>query len=316
MPEISVVQFYGDLNNQNPVKKTYDQSTWGVALNAGKQFKPWLGVRGKLFYSQLRSEYNDYTFSADVVLSTHMLATIDFLNLLEGTYPRIGIVDLSVYFMGGIGFTNWRTRLYDEEGKVVAGNGNQGNGPFGLTTETTIPLGMGVAILGKHNINAQFSFLWNIVNSDKLDSRVGEFRFDQYFTASLGIAYNFNISNKEKEKPLPVRSYWDIPDMRNMSIKEVASSTVAEPTIDTTARFEWGVWLGWSEYRLTADHFIHKYSIYAASWFKRMFKEIRSGNGYMYYIGPYTSAKQAGLYMTHLKMYNIQGLKRIQILKK
>lgn len=319
MPQVGIVQFYGDVNEKTFKDKIYNQTTMGLALAGGKQFNRWLGIRGWMNYSKLRSLKQGEMFSSEVCFGANMGLTVDFLTLIEGRLPEIKNHRFTVFILTGIGFMNWRVRYYDE-GKVVGGNGNKGNGLFSLTTEASIPLGLGIATVGKR-LGFDAEVLWYLINTDKLDGKPAGTRRDLMFFPAVGLAYKFNFSNKEKPipklEPFPEEVKWETPDLRNPDIQKVRLAKMPEPVLGERAEIKklYAIFVGFSEKRLSVKFFQLKYPE-LPDYFKDKFYEEKTDGGYRYMIGFFRDYIPAYLIKNELIRYGLVGADVIVVLNK
>ncbi|MCK9618276.1 MAG: outer membrane beta-barrel protein [Lentimicrobiaceae bacterium] len=193
---VGIGQFYGNISDKNPIEKIHLESRISTGIHIGRQLTPVWGIRGQLLYGKLNSLSGNKTAGLHMIVENlweyNLNATANINNMFKYRPDR----KLSVYGVAGIGFSNWESALYRRiDGKKIDGNGTAGNGPGKLTSETVIPLGLGVNYMLNDNWDINMENTWRYVNSDKLDSRVGGFDYDIYTSSVLGITYKFKSSS-------------------------------------------------------------------------------------------------------------------------
>ena len=191
--------FWGDLrqNDYFPVSENENEWQIGYGLIVNWQISPVFGVRGQLLNGKLsgtKRKINRY-FTADI-FESNINVTANFSNLFfQYKQERL----FSVYGMIGVGLANWCTKkkvLGTNE--VVAENGcGNGNGLWGRAMEVVIPVGLGLDFRLNDNWVLNLESTLHSVNSDELDMKVGESKYDMYSYASLGVTYKF-IKGRKK----------------------------------------------------------------------------------------------------------------------
>ncbi|MBN1339976.1 MAG: SPOR domain-containing protein [Bacteroidales bacterium] len=185
--------FYGDIEVYNFFPVMHNNSEWRAAFGAmiQKKISRVVTARGQFLYGELSGTKRKYSkwFEADI-LETSLSATLDLSSFIWGVRDR----KLSVYAMGGIGLTQWRTELKDlNTNEVIRTNGYAGgSGIGGRTVEAVLPFGMGLDYKINDNWHINLEGSLRPVNSDLLDANVGDFPFDFYSYNFVGVTYVFN----------------------------------------------------------------------------------------------------------------------------
>jgi OOP family OmpA-OmpF porin len=205
--------FYGDLRQFDfyPVtiknsKDWYNLSTGlseydrGFSLAVSKQLSPIFGVQGML----QKGAVNGIRPSVDAHFSASFL-TYGFnlkVNFLPIFYPNLKAPKIALYGIAGIGLCDFKSMQTSLSSNSLIHS--YGYGDFGQekknTTETVIPLGLGI----KYKINKHFDLgveaTINNVNTDKLDARsvTGSAR-DKYGYTALTLTYQIGKNEKSLE---------------------------------------------------------------------------------------------------------------------
>ncbi|MCB2220566.1 MAG: hypothetical protein KQI35_09240 [Bacteroidetes bacterium] len=205
--------FYGDTDNYRFYRVFRNNSEWrfGYSLMAQKKISPLFIVRGQFMQGQLSgTKRKDAIWFEGNVIETSLSVRLELLNLLWGNEER----KISVYAMGGIGFSHWKAELKNRfTNEVIQGNGHKtGSGLFGRTLEPVLPFGMGVDYRFNKHWSVNFEGTLRPVNSDKLDANEGGFKFDFYSYNFVGVTYYF--IKREKKKPMipPREIVYEKPD--------------------------------------------------------------------------------------------------------
>jgi OmpA-OmpF porin, OOP family len=209
--------FYGDLRQFDFYPVTIQNSKdWyklqtglseydrGFSLAISKQLSPVFGVQGMLLKGALGGirPSVDAHFNASL-LSYGFNLKINFLPLFN---PNIKPKKISVYGIIGIGLVDFKSREWSlSTGDTLM---SYGYGDFGAekkaTTETVVPLGLGI----KYQINNRFDIglesILNNVNTDKLDARVvsGSAK-DKYGYTCVTLTYKIGNNEKSLEWSTP-----------------------------------------------------------------------------------------------------------------
>ncbi|MCF8234802.1 MAG: outer membrane beta-barrel protein [Bacteroidales bacterium] len=221
-----VTTFYGDVKQYRiaPYREDYRQ---GLGVNLEKRLNNLWGVGGQLLIGKLHGTNtknmdlypNGTKFSAEFI--EHNIFSTFYISKLF-TMKNINLLD--VYLRLGIGFTHWRTDLYDyKTDKKIGGNGQAGKGMFNMTTEAVMPVGIGMKVNLSDRWNLNFETSIRPVNTDKLDGLESGKKVESYTYTSGGLTYR--IYGKRKNLP-------DNPDREFLAmnkIKEKDTTTSAKP---------------------------------------------------------------------------------------
>lgn len=202
--------FYGDLRQFDfyPVTKQnsmdwYNLSpglseyAWGYGLAISKQLTPIFGIQGILEKGELHGmDINaDAHFNASI-LTYGLNMKINILPMLK---PDLESPRIAIYGIAGIGFCDFKTRQYSiSTNTLLSSYGyGDGNAEKKATTETVIPLGIGIKYKISNTIDIGIESTINNVNTDKLDARIvkGSTKDKYGYTA---ITLTFNIGGNEK----------------------------------------------------------------------------------------------------------------------
>lgn len=228
--------FYGDVDNYRFYRVFENNNEWrsGFGLMVQKEFVHYFSLRAQGFYGQLSGtkRKSRITFEGDVI-ETSMSGKFDLVGIIWGPRDRM----VTAYAMVGIGLTQWRSELRDTRtNEMVGGNGHYGSGFGGRTLEPVLPVGLGMDVnLARHwTVNLEATL--RPVNSDKLDSREGGFRYDFYSYNFIGVTYKFIKDKKEPVMP-PVRELAaaeDVPEQApaTRKIKVAAAEPPREKSLE------------------------------------------------------------------------------------
>lgn len=191
--------FYGDIEVYNFFPVMRNNNEWRAAYGAmiQKRINSLFTVRGQFLYGKLSGTKRKYSrwFEADII-ETSVTATLDLTSLIWGYRNR----RFSVYALGGVGLTQWRTELKDlNTNEVIRSNGySGGSGIDGRTVEGVLPFGLGLDYRISNNWHVNIEGTLRPVNSDLLDANKGDFPYDFYSYNFVGLTYVFN---KKKTAP-------------------------------------------------------------------------------------------------------------------
>ncbi|MCD4736623.1 MAG: hypothetical protein K8R53_11310 [Bacteroidales bacterium] len=195
--------FYGDIEVYNfyPVTKNNNEWRGAYGFIVNKRLSNIFTLRGQFLHGKLSGSKRKYSrwFEADI-LETSLSLKFDISGLLWGQKQRT----ISLYAMGGIGLTQWRTELKDmNTDEIISANGNAGAGIGGRTVEGVLPFGMGIdfRLSDKWSLNLEGSL--RPVNSDLLDANKGDFQYDFYSYNFIGVSYHFGKKKVKKPIELP-----------------------------------------------------------------------------------------------------------------
>ncbi len=196
--------FLGDVSRNFEIyRPSFNESSTAVGLTIAKDLSCVFSLRGQVFTGSLFGQKDYFKGGAPANLKFNAIfwnyninTTINLSRLFGKCNP-----DRKFLFYGilGVGFTDFKTRLYNTEANQEIsswGYGRPSNGTYYWVTETTIPLGLGMSYkLGKRLIITLESTL-NGVNTEKLDRVKGMFDKDGYYYTSLGVTFNLSKFNR------------------------------------------------------------------------------------------------------------------------
>ncbi len=202
---VGTTKFYGDctdntnsiLSNSPFSKYFYQDRRFGFGLYVDKDINSYIGVRGSLLYAVLKStkESEKIYFEGDSYEYSLSLK-FDLTNIFMG-------VDRyrpwNIYGFIGIGFTETLSDLYDlTTGDHLLPSGDIDSmfvsGSKKRTTETTMPIGIGVNYKIDRKVKVFFEFTQHIVHTNKLDAYPVEgTKFESFGLINIGISYDFNL---------------------------------------------------------------------------------------------------------------------------
>ncbi len=209
--------FYGDLRQFDfypvTIKNSKDwynitnglsEYSGGFGLAISKQLSPVFGIQVMLEKGELGGINTKVNAHFNANIFTYGLNVK--INLLPIFAPNLKSTKIAIYGIAGIGLCDFKTHEYTISTSTLISN--YGYGDFGgskkTTTETVIPLGIGV----KYKINNQFDIgiesTINNVNTDKLDARVvtGSAK-DKYGYTAITLTYKIGKNEKSLEWVTP-----------------------------------------------------------------------------------------------------------------
>jgi len=181
----------------NPGLSEWDR---GFGLKISKQLSPIFGIQGMLE----KGAVNGIRTAVDAHFSASFL-TYGFnvkINFLPIFNPKLKAPRIALYGIAGIGLCDFKTREWALTSTTLLSS--YGYGEFGgedkATTETVIPIGLGI----KYKINKHFDLgieaTMNNLNSDKLDARVKTSTAkDKYGYTALTLTYQIGKNEKSLE---------------------------------------------------------------------------------------------------------------------
>jgi len=185
--------FFGDIKQNRIVPVSNYENEWrfGGALQAGYQVSPILGLRLQGLYAQLagtRRPSNLYFESNYIEINLN--GTISIRNII-GSFNAGQMWD--VYFILGVGITNYNTELMELSTKKVVRKVGYGNGVGfgGRTMEGVLVGGMGLKIRLSDKWDINLESANRGMNSDRMDGKESGFKYDIYNYSSLGVTYKF-----------------------------------------------------------------------------------------------------------------------------
>ncbi len=190
--------FFGDIKQYRIWPVSNNENEWRVAggLQLINQISPVFGLRGQMLIGKVagtRREWNRY-FESNYI-EFNLNTTISLRNIIRKYKPK---QFWDIYFIIGIGITNYNTEVYDLETKEVVqkvGYGN-GSGFSGRTLQGIMTGGLGLDFRLSDKWNLNLESVNRIMNSDEMDGRVSGFKYDVYNYTSIGVAYKFGKSTR------------------------------------------------------------------------------------------------------------------------
>ncbi len=215
--------FFGDIkqNQYVPVSKNENEWRFGGGLQIGYQFSPILGLRIQGLYGQLagtRRPSNLYFESNYIELNAN--ATVSIRNIIS---PFDVQQMWDIYFILGVGITNYNTELMELNTKKVIAKQGYGNGVGfgGRAMEGVLIGGLGLKIRLTNNWSLNLESAHRGMNSDLFDAREGGFKYDIYNYSSLGFTYRFG-KKKQQQFTKQKKEEFDYFESRKGSEREPA----------------------------------------------------------------------------------------------
>ncbi len=197
--------FFGDIKQKPffPISKNNNEWRLGGGLVAGYQFTPVFGLRGQMLYGQLAGTKKslDRYFESDYI-EFNLNTTINLNNLFgKKRSDRFA----SAYLLVGVGITNYNSTFYNlSTGSKIGYIGfGSGSGIKGRTLEGILTGGVGVNFRINGHFVANFETANRIMNSDKMDGWVKNFKYDVYNYTSLGLTYRFGRRQTRSVPQIP-----------------------------------------------------------------------------------------------------------------
>lgn len=205
--------FYGDLRQFDyyPITKqngkdwynfTQDISErkWGFGLTLNKQLSTMFALQGVLDMGKLagvKKKANAYFDASFTYYGVNLV--VNFSNLF---WPYTKNHKVSFYGITGLGFTDFKSiqyRLSDDD--TISTYGYNG---WKKTTETTLPVGLGIKYKLTNNFDLGFETSLANVNTDKLDAHVAvNTAKDKWGYTALTITYKIGKNEKSLEWVTP-----------------------------------------------------------------------------------------------------------------
>lgn len=193
--------FFGDIKENPiiPLNKNNNEWRLGGGLIVDYQFTPVFGLRGQALYGQLAGTKRslDRYFEGDYI-EFNLNTTIDLNNLFsKKRTDRL----VNTYLLVGVGITNYNSSFYNLSTGAKTGyiGFGSGSGIKGRTLEGILTGGGGVNFRLSNQLIINFETAIRIMNSDKMDGWVQNFKYDVYNYTSLGLSYKFG---RRKIKPV------------------------------------------------------------------------------------------------------------------
>lgn len=185
--------FFGDIKQYKIVPVSNYENEWrfGGALQLGYQASPVLGLRFQGLYAQLagtRRPSNRYFESSYIEINLN--GTLSLRNIFGSFNPR---QMWDVYFILGVGITNYNTELMELSTKKVIRKVGYGHGVGfgGRTMEGILVGGMGLKIRLSDKWDLNLESANRGMNSDRMDGKESGFKYDIYNYSSLGVTFKF-----------------------------------------------------------------------------------------------------------------------------
>lgn len=215
--------FYGDIRQYDwaPITSYHNELGWGGGLTVTKSFSNVLGLQGQLLFGTLagtkrgmqdtvKKWYPNGSYFNASVFEYCINGIFNFTNISfsGSTKPR----KITAYALAGIGLTNFKTErksLLEDTRVNSFGYVADKDGKIKRTTETVLPIGLGM----KYKINNQFDLGLEItlrnVNSDKLDaSVVNKTARDKYGYTNLNLTYKLGAGDESIDWVNPFDQMW------------------------------------------------------------------------------------------------------------
>lgn len=183
---MGLTSFFGDLSvyDDNIFKKFSDESKIGGGIIVSKKLSNTFTLSGQILNGGLKGtkESSNIYFTGSIIESSF----IGLLNLTHFFSPKNPNRKLNLYGTLGIGLVSIKSKLYDfKTDSLIKKFG------YGINTiETIIPLGARFA----YSLNSSFDLTFDIsirrVDTDKLDTQIGNNNRDYYSYFAFGITYN------------------------------------------------------------------------------------------------------------------------------
>ncbi|MCD4745129.1 MAG: hypothetical protein K8R58_02395 [Bacteroidales bacterium] len=196
-----VTNFFGDLDNNwntgffNKNKTAYGiiiSKSFGSVISFGGQF-----LTGRLTGAKITDKNNNPVnlYFETIFIEYNMNTSLNLNNLF---YPDKNQNKVNIYAILGLGFIDFRSKLYDIP--TDAEIRNFGYDGKKATTESIVPFGIRLTYLLDDKFNICIETTSRRVNTDKLDVTIGNDNSDYYNYTSLGLI--FIIEELYKKDPL------------------------------------------------------------------------------------------------------------------
>ena len=222
--------FFGDIKENPiiPISKNNNEWRLGGGLIVGYQLSHVFGLRGQALYGQLAGTKTklDRYFEGDYI-EFNLNTTIN-LNNMFGKKRSDRLV--STYLLVGVGITNYNSTFYNlSTGTKIGYIGfGYGSGIKGRTLEGIFTGGVGVNFRLNNRLNINFETANRVMNSDKMDGWVKNFKYDVYNYTSLGLSYRFGKRKVRSVPQTPVehQNIKEVPPGKPAPMKEKKPCTV------------------------------------------------------------------------------------------
>jgi len=189
--------YYGDLNSNKIIPA--DNIHLAGNIHFGRQFTNVMGLRLQLLFGGIqgtkRFSSGDTSLSeyfSGTVLDFNLNTTINFSNLISPYKPSRRFF---VYGTIGIGVSSWRTKKVEP---VINGVTPVSNA-FQWNSGLVMPFGLGAFYKISNKVNVGLEWTFRMAFSDKMDQKVGGFKFDIYDYLAVGVS--INLGGVAKNKP-------------------------------------------------------------------------------------------------------------------
>ncbi len=197
--------FFGDIKENSffPISKDNNEWRLGGGLIAGYQFTHVFGLRGQVLYGQLAGTKRslDRYFEGDYI-EFNLNTTVDLNNLFgKKRSDRFA----SAYLLIGVGMTNYNSTFYNLSTGTKTGyiGFGSGSGINGRTLEGILTGGVGVNFRINNHLVINFETANRIMNSDKMDGLVKNFKYDIYNYTALGLTFRFGRGRGRSVPQMP-----------------------------------------------------------------------------------------------------------------
>ncbi len=203
---IGTSNFHGDVSdntnsfrNSNPFSKYfYQDRRFGGGIYIDKMFNPYLGIRGSLLYTSMKStkETEKIYFTGNLYSYT-LSMVIDISNIFLGVDKRR---PHQVYGFIGIGLSETRSELYnllnDSLLQTVGYHVADEKAGEERLTELTIPVGIGY----RYKFAKQFSVFGEITRQVVLSNKIDAYpiegtMYESVGLINVGVTYYFRLPN-------------------------------------------------------------------------------------------------------------------------
>ena len=211
-------QFHGDIVKYKFVP---DKDNWNFGFGGifGRQFTPFLGLRGNLAYGNYSGQEDRANYSylpyynkriEGSYIDYSLQFTFDLDRLILGYNPDR---KLGMYALAGIGNTQYRVRKYDIPTGTLLGTrgvntqqgGGDGKGFGNRDLVGMVPAGLGINYSVSEKVDIVLESVLRFTDSEGLDIQHGgaaEIKNDFYSMTTLGLVYKFggdDLSKMQKD---------------------------------------------------------------------------------------------------------------------
>ncbi len=207
-----LTSFFGDLSvyDSDIGKKISAESKIGGGIFVTKKISNTFSAGGQILYAGLKGAKSDIYFTGTVIEASFMA----MINLTKFINPNNPNRKLNIYATFGMGLGSVKSKLFDiNTDSLIKEFGYSTN-----TIETVVPLGSRFL----YSLNNSFDFTFDIsirrIDTDKLDTQIGNDNRDYYSYFAFGFTYHLFKSkysdvryNRSKSSPkrkfLPGKKY-------------------------------------------------------------------------------------------------------------